>query len=78
MEEKFGCQELNMVLVCPGDLLSLDCHRRDVVFISPIQIVHSPQQVLFFVGEFGKLVLKSSLLSLAMHLLTSQVLKLVG
>lgn len=67
-----------MMTLSTDHLSSLPLHGADVIVVPNLKILHPPDQSLLLLGDLRELVLKPSLLSLALHLLTPQVLQLLG
>ena len=53
-----------MCLIGSDDLLPFSIHAVDIVFISVVQLIHFPDEIIPFISQSTKVVFKPSLLGL--------------
>jgi len=77
LEEELSREKFYMIAICSHDISSLPLHCLYVFIVPLAEVVHASQQVLLFSSDLIKFIFKSALFTLAVHLLTSQVFKLI-
>lgn len=66
-----------MCLIGSDDLLPLSIHAVDIVFISVVQLIHFPDEVIPFISQSTKIIFEPSLLGLGILSPISHLLQLV-
>ena len=66
-----------MCLVSTDDLLALIVHAVHIVFVSIVQLIHLPNQVVSLICQGSKIILKSPFLGLRIEGSLAERLKLI-